>query len=217
MNRIVWLFKEQRSGSSWLCHHICKTINLTYTLVEDEYQHLPRHDRIKNIVSRKQQDTDYGSLLHTHLFEGLMSLSKYDNPIVIRCSRKNRFEQFLSWYAVKSTNWKFFHLMRSEEKSNFGERKVFDDLLKSKIVIPKSEYHEFMHRVVDTSDKFWNLASRYDNQVIYYEDMMEGSFDIPVLGMYNNHMDEDTFIKNPDSYKKDIFVNYDEVKDWFNV
>lgn len=215
MNRVVWLFKEQRSGSSWLCNHICNVTKLNYVFVEGEYQQLGRHERIKTILSRERQDSDIGSLLHTHLFEGLLTLKKYDNPLVIRCSRRNRFEQFLSWYTVKSSNWKFFHLMKNES-TNVGEREVFSDLLKSKIVVPKSEYIEFMDRVVHTSDRYWELAKNYDNQTIFYEDMLVGGFDIPMLDMHDIHMDQDVFLKNPDSYKKEIFINYDEVKEWFD-
>lgn len=216
MNRVVWLFKEQRSGSSWLCNHICNVTELNYEFVERDYQHLSRPERIKTILSREKQDSDIGSLLHTHMFEGLLTLKKYDDPLVIRCSRRNRFEQFLSWYAVKSSNWKFFHLMKTESSSNIGEREVFEDLLKSKIVVPKSEYTEFMNRVVHTSNHYWELAKNYDNQTIFYEDMLIGGFDIPMLNMHDIHMDQDVFLKNPDSYKKEIFINYDEVKEWFD-
>ncbi len=215
-SRIIWLFKEYRSGSSWLCNYICKTLNINYLFVEGEYQHLKKSDRIINILNRTPVESDSKTLLHTHLFEGITSLKKYEDPIVLRCSRKDKFQQFLSWYAVKQSDWTFFHLVKDESVANHGESAQFRKLLEKRIVVPKSAYHDFIRSVIIPSNKYWSLVKNLTNETIYYEDMLRGDFSIHTLGLHNISMDENFYIKNPESYKNEIFINYEEVKSWFD-
>lgn len=212
-DKTIWLFKEQRSGSSILAETLCRELSLNYVFVENFYQHLPKTQRISRILKRTPEDTDTASLLHTHLFEATTVLSKYQNPIVLRCSRKNKFEQFLSWLTVKESDWNFFHLTKD---NILNQNQIFEELCKRKIVVKKSDFDKFtlLHY---SHEKFWKVAESYPNQVIYYEDIITGTIDIDILNLYNLKLNSNNYIKNPDTYKKDIFVNYDEVQTWFST
>lgn len=212
MKNVIWLFKEQRSGSSVFAEKICHLLQLNYVFVENDYQNLSRPNRVSKILARTESESDKNSLLHTHLFEGIVNLYKYTNPIVFRCSRRNKFDQFLSWLAVKSSGWKFFHLSQGDV---FNQNKIFDSLLERKIQVQRSDFNEFMH-IQSINDRFWNFATKYPNQIVYYEDMVAGNIDIPLLNLYNIKFDSNVFIKNPESYKKNMFINYEEVKVWFD-
>jgi hypothetical protein len=212
MNRIIWLFRETRSGSTWLAGHLCEKLNKKSVFLEAE---LPitcsLAEKIKKLKIRQPVKSDYESIIHTHVYELTSILDKYDNPFVLRCSRKNKFEQFLSWCAIKYSDYKFYNLEKNKDQTI-----LFEEFISKKIIITKKDYNIWRSYEFNRINKFWKLTDPYETQVIYYEDLLEGTANIPNLNLYNIKMNDDDFIRKlPNSYKKDMILNYNEVKTWF--
>ena len=89
MNNIIWVFREHRSGSTWFIKKIAYLLKRP-----DNFLEMPE----KLFLARKQTNQDSKEILNTHNFVALKSLKNYTNPIVIRVSRKNKTEQFISEY-----------------------------------------------------------------------------------------------------------------------
>lgn len=214
MNRIIWLFRETRSGSSWLTSYLCTVLNKQSIFLEENYSNKKLFEKIKILENIEQTISDYQSIIHTHVYEMTKMLHKYDNPIVLRCSRKNKFEQFLSWCGIKYSNYNFYNLQNNLTTEQMNEYKKF---ISKRIAVKKQDYTNWCRYEIDRINKFWPIAEKFENYTIYYEDMLEGSANIPILNLYNiKSTNEGFIIRLPESYKKDMFINYDEVKEWFN-
>jgi hypothetical protein len=214
MNRIIWLFRETRSGSTWLVDYMCLKLNKKSVFLEKDLpENLQLSDKVKKLNDRVQLETDYNSILHTHVYELSTILGKYDNPIVIRCSRKNKFEQFLSWCSIKYSNYQFYNLQKNQ---NIFDKKLYNKFISKKILVTKHDYSEWLSYEIDRINKFWDLSKPFENHVVYYEDMLDGTASIPQLNLYNIKMDDNlSIIRLPETYKKDMIINYNEVKEWF--
>jgi hypothetical protein len=209
-NRIIWVFREGRSGGTSAAEVIYRKLNRQYIFVDSSlYPSTFYKKQGHQIFVQKEQD--HKLLFNTHYFPALHSMCNYDDPILIRISRKNVVEQCLSFLAGQSMNWKFTNLKANGETQNL---EIFEEFIKSKILIKKSDVDFFArHRM--KQNYLWNhYAPDYDNQVIYYEDMMT-NIDIPLLNLYNVTLTSET-LKLPD-YKKEVFVNYEDVEKWLSV
>lgn len=203
--RIIWMFREPRSGSTTAMQVILKKLNRRYNFITFD-----NNDYI-NIPEFQQQENDHEVILDTHFFPALLSMKNYDNPFLIRISRKDTVEQCLSFIACQLMNWEFFNLKVTGKDDN---RHVFEEFTKNKIEI-KKDMVDFFARHRMRQNSYWEkIAPNHDHQVIYYEDMNE-AVDIPKLGLYNLELLTET-IKLPD-YKKELFTNYDSVKEWLSV
>lgn len=214
MNRIIWLFRETRSGSTWLTSYLCEKLNKKSIFIEEDLPNLlPLAEKIKRAENREQINADYDSIIHTHIYELTRILHKYDNPIVLRCSRKNKFEQFLSWCAIKYSNYKFYNLQKNQ---GMDQTNLYDEFINKKIVVTKQDYNIWKNYELDRINKCWRLADPYDSHIIFYEDLLEGTANIPTLNLYNIKINDDGLIlKLPESYKERMIINYNEVKKWF--
>lgn len=203
-NRIVWLFREPRSGSTSSAGVIARKLNRKLFWIDS----LPEYYRKIPIFSQKENDHEF--IFDTHFFPGLTSMKNYTDPILIRISRRDVVEQCLSFLACELMDWKFFNMTHSLSDS----RNIFEEFTKTKVELKKDRVDFFArHRM--KQNKYWDeVGTNYEHQVIYYEDM-DKPVDIPILGLYNLNMLTET-IKLPD-YKKDVFTNYDQVKEWLSV
>ena len=215
MNRIIWLFRESRSGSTWLTSHLIKTLNKKSLFLDDGLDNsMSLHKKIDLLKHREQQDSDYDYILHTHIHELTSILPKYNNPIVLRCSRKNKFEQFLSWCSIKYSHYSFFNLQKNQ---SIEQNELYEQFISKKITITKADYLGWHRYEVDRVNRCWELAKPFENQIIYYEDMIDGTASIPSLNLHNIKMNDDNLIlRLPESYKKEMILNYNEVKEWFS-
>lgn len=207
-DRIIWIFREPRSGSTSAVDVICNKLNRTYHFIDHDFKN-PEIFHLKKIPSFFQKEGDNQKLFHTHYFPALLSMVNYINPILIRISRKNVIEQCLSRIATDLMNWKFTNLRKNDDTG----KEIFDDFCKSKIEITKDQVDFYIKRRLQQNILWNNISHNYENQTIYYEDMCH-SIDIPVLGLYNVDLTTET-IKLP-NYKENVFTNYDLVKKWLS-
>ena len=195
-NRQVWMFREPRSGSTGLTQALAAKLNKTFLFIEHKSQ----------IVD------DSSVLLNTHNFKLLHELKKENNPILLRCTRKNKFEQFLSLKMLWLTNFTNIYQNGETEKIN-----KFNKFIKeNNKEITKGEVLKFLVSKKN-ENLLWNqLACNFETHVFYYEDLAN-VIDIPVLGMYNIDMDLEKYTKKIPEYKKDFYTNYDMVKQWIAI
>ena len=157
----------------------------------------------------RHHEKDYLDLTD-HFNEKLEELDRYINPFVFRCTRKNKYEQFLSEVAVHHIGNSFRNI---EKDGPTQDIESFYNFTKQRIKIDFKNVVKFMRRK-ENEDYLWNeYASLYENYTLYYEDMSV-PFDIPALNLYNVTIEHRTE-KLPD-YKRDVFTNYDQVVEWFS-
>jgi hypothetical protein len=208
-NRIVWIFREPRSGSTTAASIIAKSLKREWYFIDQEFKE-PEIFHLTEIPKFYQKEGDTNKLFHTHYFPALHSMKNYDDPILIRLSRKDVFQQCLSRIACDLMNWKFTNI-RPDSYQLPDNKDIFEEFCKSKIEVRREHVDFFIRRRIQQNTLWQSIASRYENQTIYYEDLTK-NVDIPVLGLYDICLNGET-VKLPD-YKKEVFTNYDTVNEW---
>lgn len=198
-NRQVWMFREPRSGSTGLTQALADKLN-----------------KIFLFVSKKDQIVyDSSVLLNTHDFKLLHQIKEEYDPIILRCTRKNKFEQFLSLKMLslsRFTNIEPHRIPEQDEKINKFNKFVKENNQN----VSKTEVLKFLS-YKKNENLLWNqIASKFENHVFYYEDL-SSPIDIPVLGIYNINIEMEKYTKKIPEYKKDFYTNYDMVKQWMNT
>lgn len=196
---ILWLFREPRTGSSWLNIKLSKILNRERNFLDDKAQ----GDLSTFFLNRSQQDSDYNQILSTHYFKALESLKNYKDPILIRTLRKNRVEQFLSQYLGMYTELKY--------RTSFEENITMEP-----VIVPKSRAIAFIE-LSKENDKLWDMYSNYyRNETVYYEDLLQGHnfthLPIPTIGM---DLDTDELPKKIPYNKKELVLNYNQLETLF--
>ena len=230
-NKIIWFFKEPRSGSSWLSHVLTHKLNRPIVHVDRELFQIRQEmakiniplDSLSNKLSTGSiQTTSVGRTDYyntnlcyaTHRFEVLAGLGIYKDPIAIRCIRSDLTELVLSRLAVDISSWRLVHMYKDPTK-NVLPTHTLNNLIKNSIVVNKSDLMKYMIEIKHR-DELWNTYSKnFENYTIVYEDLLEG-VNLPIYeGMIKFGDYDDDIIKTPD-YKRDLFANYDQVVDWVN-
>ena len=196
---ILWLFREPRTGSTWLDIKLSKILNRERNFLGKPL----KGEGLKFFLDRSQQDTDHNKILSTHYFEALKSLKNYNNPTIIRTLRKNKLEQFLSQYLGLYTEIRYNKSL--EENMSIGP-----------IIVPKWKAIEFIE-LRKKNELLWdNYSNHYNNETVYYEDLLKGySFKhlpIPTIGM---NLDTEDLPKKIPYNKKEIVLNYDQLETLF--
>jgi hypothetical protein len=215
--RTIFLFREPRSGSTWFSNHLAKHLNRNHCFVENKLnlQGMLGFSKARFLLEVNRHDAN-NTVFSTHYFTCLPLLEQYENPIVIRCSRKDKFEQFMSYVFLKysqHTSIPFTNIVSGE-----GEEKCciyFDELINTQqTVVSKHEVISYIN-MVNQWDSFWNLyATKYEHHTVYYEDLCDSGIDIPSLGLYNCKIDSTgTTMKLPE-YKSKVFLNYEMIHKW---
>lgn len=199
--RRVWVFRDRRSGSTAFTHVIANALGLRYEFINsfDEYQADPQ------------------ALYNTHSFDILGNLKVSDNPLILRCTRKDKTEQVLSSYIARvgEVLYKKQMLQIFTGATNTEELLEFSELY-SRTFAPSIGAIDKELRDIKKWDNIWNeFTSRFDNQTFYYEDITD-TFDIPNLGMYNISVTRDNYTKKLPYNKRDIITNYDAVKEYIS-
>ena len=197
-NRQVWMFREPRSGSTGLTQALADKLNKTFLFIENKNQ----------IVY------DSSVLLNTHNFNLLDQIKEEHNPILLRCTRKDKFEQFLSLNMLHLTRFTNIYTHQDGETERINKFNKF--VKENNKEITKTEMLKFLV-LKKNENLLWNqIASKFENHVFYYEDSAF-PVDIPVLGMYNINIELEKYTEKIPEYKKDFYTNYDMVKQWMNI
>lgn len=204
----LWLFREMRSGSTAFTDLIALKLKRPYKFIE-----LKSGSTIKHPLPDPETN-----IYHTHEFSLLREMPHYDNPTLIRCTRRNRVDQYLSalmmrWlgktvYQRTEYDNRIFNV-RAETKEN--DEKIFTTA-EPAMIARRELYH--VHQMYTESNRLWNeYAHLYNNYTVYYEDLCEG-IDIPLLGLTDFKLTNDLQIKKIPDYKRRVFLNYDMLVGW---
>ena len=177
----------------------------------------PRYFVEAEIATSHPLSNQSDCLFSTHNFSYLADMNCYEDPLLIRCTRRNRVDQYLSELMILwmgETVHK--HLSGSERVYNIhpDTPHTFTDEfgLVEPTVITKNQLLN-VHRMYMNSQRLWEEHSgAYRNITLYYEDLCEG-VDIPELGLTNCILSDTRVVKLPD-YKQRVFLNYDMIIKW---
>lgn len=229
-NRIIWNFRDPRSGSTWFLYnlsvklirtsHFFDSINHNIFGIHDKNYYNDDFSKRKQGISdffsnRKQESSDIYKVLNTHEYTALESISNYQNPILLRNIRRNKTEQFASLIVANLTHKYNVHSIENRNSLPKVEP----------ITIDQNRIYSFINRVKD-ADRLWQIYSnQYESESVYYEDLFLGweSKIIPIKMKIENteHINEDAKnnplthipgkpIKLPYNYQE-IITNYDEI------
>lgn len=204
-HRHVWIFREARTGGT-----VCSGV-IAY--------HMKRHHTfIKSSIDEVYPAR--GSINTTHNFELLPSVVSTFNPILIRCSRKNKVEQLLSkiamiHYTFGTPNPTYISFLT---EANADEVKRFIDSLKNETIeVEKSQVIGFANECLSINRLWKQHSQSVESQIVYYEDMAN-PIDLPNLGLTQINLlsNPRTKVTKLPEYKKELFSNYDQVEEWMN-
>ena len=210
MKRIIWLFREPRSGSTWITRKLAEITGREHVFIEQSMTHLTMDRRLANFGNRVQTDRDFDCILSTHHFMFLEHMKNYTDPVLIRVARKDVTEQFVSHFLAELTNWRHPNL---HPESNAGAiASVFAEVGTGHIV-PRQRVENYTRQKKEW-ERLWNQhAEAYQHCTVYYEDMMS-VFDLPLIEVQGLQMKEvDSTMPMPYN-KQEIIRNYNQIDGW---
>ena len=201
MEKCIWIYREMRSGSTWLAAFLANQLNRKHVFL-DYYPEL-----VANLVP-SEEHTSY--IFSTHLIENLHPVKLYDDALLIRTARRNLFEQMLSLV--------FFRTYRSLTKSaaniwNDTDKLNFENVTQNKYcTLAEHDVISWLEQKRDLDNQWLAFAKDYPSQTLYYEDFAEGVLlnGTDILVKLNSIGTQ----KLPE-YKRNVFTNYDEIEHWF--
>jgi hypothetical protein len=205
MKKTIWIFREERSGSTALTNLIASRLGILNYFMDPNFIPPPASN-------------DATALFDTHYFPYLENMSDYDNPLLIRCTRKNRVEQYLSQLMVRWMKKTVYRTIPDDELLlNFrtDTKTKFEQLFFKVVptVITKRDLIT-VHTMFSEKQKLWEKhAKLYPNCTVYYEDLCEG-IDIPLLGLTDCKLTDELVVQKLPDYKERIFLNYDMIVSW---
>lgn len=201
--RVIWVFREPRSGSSWFTSRLANTLDRQYYFFDDmlSKKMIDFNQRLEYFLHRKQEPDDVNKLLNTHHFFGLQSMSNYTDPILIRVTRKNKVEHFCSIWISRNIVGKFYNVHNEYELSKYPEIKPVE--------IPYKHVYQYIDKI-KINEQLWNTyATGYENETVTYEQLLD-NFSSTLLPIENWSMQvpqEGLSIKLPYN-KKEVIINY---------
>ena len=199
MHDSIWVFREMRSGGTWLCNFLAKALEKRHIFLE-------HHSQLALNMKASPLHSKY--LFSTHKLEYMKPVINYHNPLIIRCARKDKFEQMLSEFFFAVTNRAVSNIYSETDKIRF------DNISKiQSIKVSKNDVHNWIDRNVSDENQWKEFSKNLTVHAVYYEDFIEGTTidGIDLLLKFDESITE----KLP-NYKESVFVNYDEIKEWFN-
>ena len=184
-NRIIWLFRQPRSGSTWFKLSLIYELNrmpVNFVMQQPKPKFKStynqwvviepkRKDDIQTFFeNRMQQPDDNKFILDTHLFDGLHGLKNYTNPIVIRVARKNVTEQFISHIvASRSLVWNI-----QPDRVNPPPDVTMEKYKSlSNISIDTQEVLHWITTRKHQDDLWESYSGSYESETVYYEDLLD--------------------------------------------
>ena len=208
---IVWIFREQRSGSTAFANLVANQLNRI-----DKFVRYPEDiELVKNIANPENY------VFSTHFYNFLEIMDSFDKPVmVIRCARKDKIERCISYLIAKyrskqivDTNspWNIFR----GEDSTLDYKNVMTDI--EPTVFSKKEIYNYLRHCTEMNQCWESHSVLYQNCTVFYEDLCTDiGVDIPMIGLHSLNIihDDSMTIQLPHSYKKHVCVNYDMVTRW---
>lgn len=215
----IWIIREPRSGSTWLTHHVAKQLGLLHFFIdrtvvgaspaESELGLEFDSEVLLKEVNKFPKDS---TIFSTHFFTMLRIMDKFEDPIIIRCARRNKLEQFLSDYLAKTTNYSFTNITTDEQQQT--TREIFEQLTETRLLVPKKDLVEYL-RIKKRNEVLWDTyATKFKNFTVYYEDLCENGVDIAPINLYNCRVEENGHTEKLPEYKTKVFLNYDMIQNW---
>lgn len=201
MDRCIWIYREMRSGSTWLASFLTNQLNRKHIFL-DFYPEL-----IANLVPNKEHAS---YIFSSHVIENLQPVKLYDDALLIRTARRNLFEQMLSLVFFRT----YKNLTSSPANIwNDTDRIKFEETTQNKYcTLSEQNVISWLEQKRVLDNEWLNFTKDYPSQTLYYEDFEEGV-------LLDN---TDIFIKLDSSgtqklpeYKKNVFSNYDDIEHWF--
>ena len=146
-------------------------------------------------------------IFSTHKLEYFAPVVDYDNPIIIKCSRRNNFEQMLSEFFLSLTERAVSNIISDDD---FVKFQTMTNQRISRVT--KEDVKIYKDRKNQELALFESFVQGLEVRTIYYEDFFDGT-KIPDIDLLIK-FDETVTKKLPD-YKQSVFVNYEEIKEWF--
>ena len=201
-NNLIWVFREPRSGSSWVSNALMKKLN----------KHLYHYDTHvdRNTEFDPLSFNDNNMLYSTHLFHLLPQLKVID-PYIIRTTRRNKTEQCLSMLY-----WNYFpdsikHYFVDESKNTSMDN--FNKSLVNPVTVTKDSIIDLMLKMKQR-DKLWaDNFKDFKSDVIVYEDLMDQAH-ISKLDITLSFNTETQYSHKMPEYKTKAFKNYQQAVDW---
>ena len=231
--RIIWNIRDPRSGSTWFVNNLCIKLARTshffdilnpniFGVYDDTYYNELDKDNKKRVISDffeglKQDQADTYKILNTHEYTILESISNYKDPILFRNLRRNKTEQFASLIVANKTQRYNVH--------SIYQRDTIPKI--DTITVSEGSIFSFIQRVNDAEILWQTHAPNYENETVYYEDLLEGweSTILPIKFKMNPNEEDKNLrtgsksvsainptipIKLPFNYRE-IITNYDDV------
>jgi len=214
----IWIFKEARAGSTWFCEALSKKINRNGHHYESvNYRKIKGYDDAIRLFKQEAHDLrDLNVFYATHylpLMEYVNLLNK--NTILIRLTRRDRTEHCLCILAFnmfgRTNNTHVFvnpinMLGNKEDSTSFYDEPKY---------VTKQQVKKIMQGFKE-KDYFWNTYSKnYVRSLVVYEDLEKG-VNIEPLEINMKFSDDTSYTKKNPDYKKEAFVNYDQIVEWCN-
>jgi hypothetical protein len=196
-NRMIWLFREQRSGSTYFTHALSAHLDRLHNFI-DKGEDVD----IKEIYNIFSDSNEHNKIIYsTHNFGFLSLIAQYsNNPIIFRTTRKDKTEQVISLYLAE------FKL----RKWHFSNEEEFYKLNVKPFKINFTEIDFYLDRFWKSYTIWEQLSSFFENYTIFYED--RENFECPYFTTKNwNFFDKEIYPRIPSPFsKKDLILNYDE-------
>lgn len=217
-NRIIWCIREPRTGSSWfvraLEHNLKRSriffdLDVPEVFTSSNVYLLPHSEEKKHQIynyfkNRTQTDSDFNKILSTHEFCSMEFLQNYENPMVFRNCRRNKTKQFISLFIAGRTN-----------RYNIYVKSKLSSLMRlDPMIVPLEYVREFIQRMKE-ADNIWKMyCNNYDNEIVYYEDLIEGwKGDLLPFNLkmnFDGGRPGETTVKLPYIHEE-VIINYEEV------
>lgn len=197
-DRCIWVYREMRSGGSWLCNFLSHNLQKRHIFLE-------HHSQISLKIKPNPSHSKY--IFSTHKLEYFAPVLDYDNPIIIKCSRRNNFEQMLSEFFLSLTERAVSNIISDDD---FVKFQTMTNQRISRVT--KEDVKIYKDRKNQELALFESFVQGLEVRTIYYEDFFDGT-KIPDIDLLIK-FDETVTKKLPD-YKQSVFVNYEEIKEWF--
>jgi len=202
---VVWILREMRSGSTAFAETLAEQL---------ARPHMPI---VLHAGTSHPLSTDEDMIYSTHSFHTITQLDSYQDPILIRCTRRDLTEQCISHLIATTFNSKvpnlekFWNMRRPKGKN----QNIFDTI--EPLTFTKKQVVEYLD--LNKSWKiYWDThAHKYRNYTVYYEDLCEEGVDIPDLGVYSFSINDETATtQRLPNYKNRICLNHAMIQKWIS-
>ena len=213
-NRIIWFFKEPRSGSTWLSGALSDKLNRPDKHIDKKVKTHNDYNESFNSLTKNADLKNTDWIYCTHFFEFLENMTYYENPILVRCNRKSIIDKVLSTQIQNLSRGKFIHRYSDPIEDTLALN-IFNHLMKTPINVHKQDVITTINSIMNRDQLWKTYSTNFENYTIVYEDCEKGVH-LPIyegtikFGDYTDYV-----IKTPD-YKRELFINYDEVASWID-